>query len=72
MAKKTITLAKELEFNTENEYFDYMIDSHVNGNFTQCRNLFNAMKKEDRKIFIMYISDREELKAIRNFYFELL
>lgn len=29
--KKLITLAKELDFKTEQEYFDYMIDTHING-----------------------------------------
>lgn len=69
--KKLTTLAKELEFKTENEYFDYMIASHINGNFTQCRELFNAMKKEDKKKFIVYVDNSYTDKKIRDFYFDL-
>lgn len=66
--KKLITLAKELDFNTSIEYFDYCIDSHINGNLGQCKNLFKAMKKEDKKELIQYIDNTE----IKNFYFNLL
>ena len=43
--KKLLTLAKELEFTTEQEYFEYLIDSYINGCFSQCKNLFNEMSK---------------------------
>lgn len=49
MKKKLITLAKELDFTTENEYFDYLIDCYMNGNFSSCRRLFADMKKKTRK-----------------------
>lgn len=65
MAKKLITLAKELDFKTEHEYFDYMIDSYINGQFGQCRNLFYALRKEDKKAFIRYC----DVMEIREFYF---
>lgn len=69
---KLITLAKRLDFKTEHEYFDYMIHSYINGNFTQCRELYNAMRKEDRKNFINYISNSnhvgEDLTAMYHFY----
>ena len=73
--KKLITLAKELDFNNEVEYFDYCIDSHINGNFTQCKDLFKAMKKEDKKAFISYLNGQAQYNGLlqtRNFYFELL
>ena len=64
--KKLITLAKELDFTTEIEYFDYCIDSHINGNLIQCEDLFEAMKKQDRLALIKYIDNSE----IRNFYID--
>lgn len=67
---KLINLAKKLDFSTEYEYFDYCIDSHINGNFSQCEKLFKAMTKKDRKRLIDFIP--EELKEIKNFYFKLL
>jgi len=73
--KKLLTLAKELDFNTEIEFFDYCIDSHINGNFTQCKDLFNSMKKEDKKLFLNYLNGQSQYNGkleIRNFYFNLL
>jgi len=70
--KKLITLTKELDFTTETEYFDYMIDTHINGQFTQCRNLFNEMKLVDQKRLISYISTYSKLHDVYVFYFDLL
>lgn len=66
--KKLITLAKELDFNFEYEYFNYMVDTYINGQFSSCRTLFSEMKKEDQKSFIYQINDLEA----REFYFKLL
>jgi len=72
MKKKLLTLAKGLDFQTESEYFDYCIDSFINGNFTQCRKLFNDMRKQDRKELVNYIHSMNQYTEIRNFYFNLL
>ena len=72
MKKKLITLAKEMDFNTESEYFDYLIECHINGSFLQCKRLFAEMRKEDQKALITYIDEYSTEKAIRNFYFNLL
>jgi len=69
--KKLITLAREIEFETESEYFVYLIDSYYNGNFRQCKRLFNEMKKSDQKTFITYCMDNKYLQ-VREFYFILL
>jgi len=52
--KKLITLAKELDFTTEHEYFDYIIESEINGQMSQVKELIQDMKKEDQKDFILY------------------
>jgi len=74
MKKKLITLAKELDFNSETEYFDYLIESHVNGQFSQCRRLFSEMKKEDQKTFVRHITqhDFDGIGEVYDFYFNLL
>jgi len=73
MAKKNlITLAKGLDFTTESEYFDYLIDSYLYGNFNQCKRLFNDMKKEAQKKFIKYVDNSYTNKDIMDFYFNLL
>jgi hypothetical protein len=58
MAKKSVlTLAKELGFRTKGEYFGYICDSYINGNKTQCRELFNDMRECDRKEFLRALKD---------------
>jgi len=69
---KLITLAKQLDFDTEYEYFDYCINSHVNGNFNQCKELFNAMAKKDRKDFLTYVNKCYNMQDVYNYYFSLL
>lgn len=68
--KKLITLAREMEKETETEYFDYIIDSYFNGQFSQCRKLFVEMKKEDQKNFVSYCKDANWLSY--EYFFKLL
>jgi len=72
MKKKLITLAKELDFTYESEYFDYLIDSYINGNLSQCKELFNAMEKDSQKQFILYLKNGFGLDKEFYFYFNLL
>jgi len=82
MSKKTHIqkLAESLDFRTETEYFDYCLDSHLNGNLSQCRQLFKDLTKEGRKELLKHInrftgnnSDGERnVSAAYKFYFELL
>lgn len=69
---KLLTLAKRLDFTSEFEYFDYLINSHINGNFSQCQRLFMAMTKADKKQALQYIKGCFDDKEIYNFYFNLL
>ncbi len=69
---KLLTLAKRLDFTTETDYFDYCIDSHINGNFTQCRDLFKALTRADRKSLLQYIKSNSGTGEVYNFYFNLL
>lgn len=71
MKKKLITLAKELDFTTETEYFNYLIECHINGNFTSCKRLFAEMKKEDQKRAIKYLLEYGS-EDIYLFYLELI
>jgi len=75
MKKSLIKLAAELDFQYEYEYFEYMVDSHVLGNFSQCRDLFKDMSIKDRKSFIEYIQNSnhasESLNDMYQFYIDL-
>ena len=55
--KKLINLAKELDFETEIEYFDYIINSYINGQKTQTRALYKAMKEVDKLEFLVYVKE---------------
>lgn len=72
MSKKLTTLTKELDFKETYEYFDYMASSHFNGNFSQCKDLFKAMRYEDKKQALNYIKGNYRNENIYNFYFNLL
>jgi len=70
---KLLTLAKKLDFTQETEYFDYCINSWFNGNFIQCRELFKAMTKTDRKRLVEYIRGCYDYRhEVEIFYFNLL
>ena len=47
------TLAMEYDFTTKEEYFNYIVESVVNGQRQQCRNLFAQMKGEDQQEFLI-------------------
>lgn len=55
--KKLINLAKELDFETEEEYFEYMIDSWHNGQLQQCKTLMKDMCYNDRVKAMSYMSE---------------
>jgi hypothetical protein len=51
----------ELEENTCNCYYNYIVDSLINGQRQQVRSLFNQMHKEDKKEFLSeFISMSDE------------
>lgn len=70
--KKLITLAKELGFEFNFDYYNYLIDSYINGQKSQCKKLFEAMKKADQKYFLSSWLNESDNKEIYNFYFDLL
>jgi len=75
MKKKIITLAKEMDFNTILEYYDYLVECYICGNFESCKNLFNEMRNEDKKAFLNYMNGEASFNGYlhaRNFYFNLL
>ncbi len=44
-----------LDLETLEDYFDYIIESKVNGQRTQARELFNELSKEQKKEFFNYV-----------------
>lgn len=46
---------KGLEFETLEDYFDYIIESKTNGQRTQARELFNELSNTQKKEFFNYV-----------------
>ena len=46
-------LAKDYDFQTESEYFDYIIESMVNGQRQQVKELFSNMHPSDQSRFLI-------------------
>lgn len=45
-------LAKEYDFKTDDDYFNYIVESLINGNRQQVRDLFNKMITYDKQRFL--------------------
>ena len=45
-------LAKDYEFESAYEYFEYIVDSLINGQRQQVRNLFNQMSDFSKRTFL--------------------
>lgn len=54
---KTINLAKQYGFKTEYEIYDYLIDSYINGNLTQCKAIMKKLTKDARLEFMEYLKE---------------
>jgi len=58
--KKIETLCKNLDLDSEYEYFDYIYESYINGQFTQVIELIEDMKKNDKKNALAYFLNNYE------------
>lgn len=67
-ARKMMSLVHSLDFENIEQYFDYCAESHINGNFSQCRRLFKDMPKYYRHELINYLRDNVGGDEIHNFY----
>jgi len=50
-------LAQEYDFTYDYEYYDYIIDSYINGQKQQMFNLFNNLDNESKKAFFEYLDN---------------
>lgn len=56
--KRAETLAKEYELGkTEEDFYQYIVDSLVNGQRQQVRSLFNQMHKDNQQDFLINFLD---------------
>ena len=68
MKKYAETLAREYDFETKEHYFEYIVESLINGQRQQVRNLFNKMNAYDQKEFLVdYLNDGIGIeKSVKN------
>ena len=58
MKKYAETLAREYERETKEDYFDIIIESGINGQWSQVKNQFDAMHGDDKQDFLInYLGD---------------
>ena len=50
---------KGLEFETIEEYFNYIVESEANGQFKQCEELVNKLSHEQFIDFLGYLNDHQ-------------
>ena len=53
---------KNYEFKTIEDYFNYIIDSKINGNFSQVKDLFNKLNKEQKSLCLKYLNYDDEIR----------
>lgn len=61
MLKTAEDLAKEYDFDNEYAYFEYIVDSLINGQRQQVRDLFNKMTAESKEYFTTIYLETETL-----------
>lgn len=42
-----------------NDYFNYIVDSQINGNFSQVKELFKKLTNEQKNEFFKFLKDNE-------------
>lgn len=52
IGKKTL---KDYEFKTIEDYFNYIVDSQLNGNHLQVKELFKKLNDKQKKTFFNYL-----------------
>lgn len=56
ISKKTLRL---YEFNSIEDYFNYIIDSQINGNNQQVKDLFKKLDQNQKRDYFYYLKNNE-------------
>ena len=59
----TKPIFKQYDFTTMEELFNYIVDSKINGNYSQVRQILGELKPVELRQFINYFSDRNYTDA---------
>ena len=52
-------ILKTYEFDNIEDYFQYILDSQINGNFSQVNDLYNDLSESQKKTFILYCNSEQ-------------
>jgi len=55
---------KSYDFDNLNEYFEYVLDSHTNGQIKQMNDLINKLSKNQKIEFLQFLSEFGQNKDI--------
>lgn len=69
--KKMEKIYSDLDFTSKEDYFNYCVESHINGNFTQCKKLFQELPKQYKHELINFIRDNYGNDKVHNYYVSL-
>ena len=61
ISRKTL---KEYEFRAIENYFDYIEESIINGNFSQVKDLFKDLSKSQQKLCLRYFNTEERKETL--------
>ena len=50
-----IKTIKDLDFNSLEDYYNYIVDSEINGQYKQMKELFNKLSYDQKKEFLNYL-----------------
>lgn len=60
-----------LGFATNDEYYNYCVESYLNGQFNQCKTLFNQLPHDNKHELITYIGNNHANDEIHNYFVSL-
>ena len=54
-------LIKDLEKENINDFYNYIVESKINGNYTQTKEFIKKLSKTQRKDFFIYCENEKEI-----------
>lgn len=61
-------LVKGLEFETVHEYYEYIVESHINGNPQQVKSLYNDMPLVNQDEFKVFVFENHSMITYNNIF----
>lgn len=57
-----------LDFTTDEQYYNYLVESYLNGQYTQCHTLYEDMPKKNQAAFKAYLDSNVENPIIKKYF----